>query len=152
MRLRPWIYAWAFLLAASGMAHAHGMFHEITRKETVVVTAEFDDGDPASYAQVKVYSPDGGEVEYQNGRTDRKGCFAFLPDRPGEWRIEIDGGMGHRILTAFVVNEASEAPKKQSSVGAWPKWHGIVTGLSLIFGICGFLMYFRAGKLDSQAR
>jgi nickel transport protein len=128
------------------------MFHEINRKETVVVSAEFDDGEPASYAQVKVYSPEGGEVEYQNGRTDRKGCFAFVPDRPGEWRIAIDAGMGHRITTAFVVNEVSEPPKKRDSVGPWPKWQGIVTGLSLIFGVCGLVMYRRAARLGRDAR
>lgn len=150
MRLRPWIYAWAFLVATSSVGHAHGMFHEITRKETVVVTARFDDDEPATYAQVKVYSPEGGEIEYQNGRTDKKGCFAFLPDRPGEWRIAIDGGMGHRLSTAVVVTGLSEAPKELESGGAQPRWEGIVTGLSLIFGLCGFLMYLRARKLNGQ--
>jgi nickel transport protein len=150
MQLRAWLYALAFLSAVSSVAHAHGLFHEVTRKEAVVVTALFDDGEPVTYAQVKVYSPDGGEIEYQNGRTDRKGSFAFLPDRPGEWRIAIDGGMGHRLNTAVVVNEISEAPKVRDSGGGRPRWPGLVTGLSLIFGLCGSLMYLKAKRLSRQ--
>jgi nickel transport protein len=118
----------------------------------VVITAEFDDGEPASYAQVKIYSPDGGQIEYQNGRTDKNGCFAFLPDRPGEWNITIVDGMGHRIQTEFVADEASEIRKKQDTGGPFPKWQGIVTGLGLILGISGFIMYFRARKLHRLVR
>ena len=152
MKPKPWFYMLAVFLAASGTAHAHGMFHEITKQEAVVINAEFDDGEPASYAQVKVYSPGGGDIEHQNGRTDKNGCFAFLPDHSGEWRIVIDGGMGHRLQTAFVVDEASETRKKQNNVRACSTWQGVVTGLSLIFGISGFIMYFRARKLLRQSR
>jgi nickel transport protein len=151
MRAQPWIYAWVFILAASGMAHAHGMYHDIAKKQAVVVAAGFDDGEPASYAEVKIYSPDGGEIEYQKGRTDRNGCFAFVPDRSGEWKITIDGGMGHRINAAYLAGEVSAAPREPHPAGPWPKWQGIVTGLSLIFGIFGSLAYFRSRRLDGRA-
>jgi nickel transport protein len=44
---------------------------------------------------VLVYAPGGGDTEFQNGRTDARGRFAFLPDRPGVWRVKVDAGMGH---------------------------------------------------------
>jgi len=152
MRPQPWLYAWALLLAASGMAHAHGMFHEIGKREAVVINAEFDDGEPVSYAQVKVYSPGGKEIEHQNGRTDKNGCFAFVPDRSGEWEILVDGGMGHRIQAAFAVNEASEIRETQDTGRACPTWQRVATGLSLIFGVSGLIMYVGARKLHRQVR
>ena len=150
MRSSPWVLTWILVLATPGMLYAHGMSHEITKKEAVVITAEFDDGEPASYAQVKVFSPESGEIEYQNGRTDKHGCFAFLPDRPGEWNITILAGMGHRIETAFVANEALENQKKQDTGGVFPRWQGVVTGLGLIFGASEFITYFRIRKLQRQ--
>ena len=60
-------------LMTTGIAYGHGMFHEIAGKDAVVVTAEYDDGEPMSYAGVKIFSPAGGKIEHQNGRTDKNG-------------------------------------------------------------------------------
>lgn len=152
MQARLWICLWIFLMAASGIAHAHAIFHEATRKEAVVIAARYDDGEPASYAQVKVTSPKGGKIEHQNGRTDKNGCFAFLPDLPGQWKITIDDGLGHRIDTELVVKNASGIQNKQDPLRVFPMWQGVVTGLSLIFGFFGVLMYFRVRKLHRQDR
>lgn len=133
-------------LMTTGIAWGHGMFHEIAGKEAVVVTAEYDDGEPMSYADVKIYSPAGGKIEHQNGRTDKNGCFAFVPDSPGQWRIIIDGDMGHVIDTTFAVDEALAVVNKQEAGQGYPRWQGILTGLSVIFGLCGFACYLRARK------
>lgn len=34
-------------------------------------------------------------VEYQNGRTDAQGRFAFVPSAAGDWLIRLDDGTGH---------------------------------------------------------
>jgi len=133
------------------MAHSHGIFQETTKKETVVIAVRYDDGEPASYAQVKISSPKGGNIEYQIGRTDKNGCFAFLPELPGRWRITIDDGLGHKIDTDFVVGD-SPGIEKKAPVTVCPRWHGVLTGLSLIFGISGLLMVFRMRKLSRQDR
>jgi nickel transport protein len=74
---------------------AHGITRTIEQKNAMVVTALYDDGEPISYAAVKIYSPDGGTVEYQNGRTDKSGRFAFVPSEAGEWLVRLDDGTGH---------------------------------------------------------
>ncbi len=147
MRSRSWIYAWVIILTASGIAYAHGVFHRITKTEAAVISAEYDDGEPMSYADVKVYSPAGEKIEYQNGRTDKNGRFAFVPDIPGAWRVSIDGGMGHVIHTTLALDEAMAVVGKAKSGQACPKWHGIVTGLGVIFGLCGCVYYIRMRKL-----
>jgi nickel transport protein len=147
MRSESWIYTWVIFLLTSGIAYAHGVFHQITKKEAIVITAEHDDGEPMSYADVKVYSPGGEKIEHQNGRTDKNGRFAVVPDIPGEWKITIDGGMGHVINSTFAVDEALDVASKEKAGTACPKWHGIVTGLGVIFGLCGCFYYIRMRKL-----
>lgn len=129
-----------------GMLHAHGVFHRIERQEAVVIVAEFDDGEPMSYADVKVHSPAGGKIEYQNGRTDRNGYFAFIPDGPGNWRITVDAGMGHLVDATIAVNESLHAEGKENVGKPYSRWQGIVTGIGFIFGLTGFIYYLRARK------
>jgi nickel transport protein len=146
MNSRLFVQILVLLLATSELAFAHRVFHEITKKEAVLVTAEYDDGEPMGYAAVKVYSPAGGKIEHQNGRTDKNGCFAFVPDSPGRWRITIDGEMGHLIDTTFAVDEALGVVKKEETGRGCSRWHGVATGLGVIFGLCGFACYIRARK------
>jgi len=94
------------LVAMPGMAAAHGVFHQVTRGEAVLVTAEYDDGDPMSCAEVKIHPPGEGKIAQQTGRTDRNGCFAFVPDVQGQWRVTIDGCMGHAVEATVTVDEA----------------------------------------------
>lgn len=152
MLLRPWICMWIFLLAGSGVAQGHGIFHETSKKEAVVIAARYDDGEPASYVQVRVTPPQGGKIEHQNGRTDKNGCFAFLPDLPGQWKITIDDGLGHKIDTELLVDEASGIQNKHDPLRVFPLWQAVVTGLSLIFGFFGVVMCFRVRKLHRQDR
>jgi nickel transport protein len=49
----------------------------------IVVSAEYDTGEPMSYAKVKISAP-GAELTFQSGRTDRNGRFCFFPDGPGD--------------------------------------------------------------------
>ena len=59
-----------------------------------------------TYAKVEVYSPADAKVEFQNGRTDAQGRFAFMPDTPGQWRIIMADNMGHRVEHAVDVSSA----------------------------------------------
>jgi hypothetical protein len=36
------------------------------------------------------------DTPYLTGTTDPAGLFTFLPGKPGEWRVVVDDGMGHR--------------------------------------------------------
>ena len=54
---------------------------------------------------MKIYSPADTEEEFQTGRTDANGVFAFVPDTAGEWGFIVDDGMGHRKESTFLIPE-----------------------------------------------
>lgn len=59
----------------------------------------YSDKTPMRYAEVLVFSPENEKAEYQNGRTDQSGRFAFLAETPGEWQMKVNDGMGHATVT-----------------------------------------------------
>jgi nickel transport protein len=54
----------------------------------------FGPDDPAAYSAFEIFGP-GDSIAHQKGRTDRHGVVAFLPDRPGSWRIKVIGEADH---------------------------------------------------------
>lgn len=94
-----------FLYSSLGnpiLAAAHGTDYRILETDyAVTVECLFAGGEPMQYAQVLLFSPDDAVVEFQNGRTDQQGRFAFLPHVPGTWRMKVKDGMGH-ALTADI--------------------------------------------------
>lgn len=75
-------------------AHALRAAHEQQGK-TILVRFAYSDDRGAEFASVRVIGADG--KEFQNGRTDARGCFAFAPDAAGTWRIIVADGMGHKV-------------------------------------------------------
>jgi nickel transport protein len=130
-------------------AWAHGTDSRILGDNKAVTAAfYYSDGEPMSYAKVLVFSPQDQKTEYQNGRTDRQGRFAFYPDTPGIWRIEASDGMGHQAQSSVQVGETkSEEKNAEKEIFVPNKQTGTssvllksITGLSLIFNIF-FVMY-----------
>ncbi|MEF2145570.1 MAG: hypothetical protein V3573_09010 [Desulfovibrionaceae bacterium] len=98
--MRSVLAALTLLVLLGGMvlpvrAEAHGVRRVHYESTAFVVEVSFSDGTAASYAEVLVFAPENSDVEFQNGRTDAKGRFAFLPDRPGNWLVRVNAGMGH---------------------------------------------------------
>ncbi len=92
---------------------AHGTGHRVLRDAgAITVESFYSDKEPMRYAEVLLYGPSDQEIEYQNGRTDQNGRFAFVPDREGTWRLNISDGMGHLMKTDI------EVQKPQASVPA----------------------------------
>jgi nickel transport protein len=76
---------------------AHGTGHRlVTDRAAITVEFFYSDNEPMSYAEVLIFGPQDHQVEFQNGRTDRKGRFSVYPSVPGAWRIEASDGMGHK--------------------------------------------------------
>jgi hypothetical protein len=74
----------------------HGITVRLAREGRVVVaTCRYDGGIPVAGALVTVLAP-GVDAPYLTGTTDPAGLFTFLPGTPGEWRVVVDDGMGHR--------------------------------------------------------
>ncbi len=120
------------LLSLACFGHDLGLRYEITGG-AVVVRAAYADREPCAYAAVLIYGPGDTKTEHQNGRTDAKGNFAFVPDRVGEWRAVIDDELGHKkeIRVAWGIAAAPAAAAPDSL----PR--KIVTGLALLFGLTG---------------
>jgi len=140
------IYKTLFLTFSAVLFFAASMFaHGVDctfGSKAKSVKARYDDGSPMSYCDVQIFSPDG--KEFQSGVTDRNGVFSFLPDTEGEWKIEIDDGMGHKANERVFINEKLEFTEKKEY--RLPKVYGALTGLSLIFGIAGFIFMFGKRK------
>ena len=75
-------------------AHALRASHE-RQGETILARFAYSDDRATEFASVRVIGADG--KEFQNGRTDARGRFAFVPDAPGTWRIIVADGMGHKV-------------------------------------------------------
>lgn len=122
---------------------AHGTGYRILEQDRSVITLEcyYSDGNAMSYAEVCIFSPEGSdknsEVEYQNGRTDYNGRFAFSPDSSGTWKVEVNDGMGHKIQTQIKVDLESKTQVKisKSEFKKESKSIKACLGISLIFNI-----------------
>ena len=132
-----------FILMSSGINRilAHGVEYEIQENKAAIIKVGYDDGEPMSYAEVKIFSPNNAKIEYQNGRTDRNGCFSFLPDVPGEWKIVVNDGMGHGVVTKIPIKEGM---KIDIIHHGFPRWQKLITGMSIIFGLTGIIFYFKS--------
>ena len=122
-------------------AFSHGISVRLEEDKALMVAAEFDDGEPVSYAEVEIYLT-GEALPFQTGFTDRNGRFLFHPDKAGEWQVIVNDGMGHRqaVTTKTGANLATPGSVAPRPV---PVYLGIVIGISLIFGFSGLVVLVR---------
>ncbi len=131
------------MLWGENSALAHGVEYEIRENKAAIIKISYDDGEPMSYAEVKIFSPYNAGIEYQNGRTDSNGCFAFIPDKPGEWKVVVNDGMGHGISKKVTIMEGLNVDIVNKGFYRWQK---LITGISIIFGLTGLIFYIRVRK------
>jgi len=134
----------AFQAWAPAHAFAHGTTYDVLDSAaTVAARFAYDDGEPMMYAEVLVFRPGDDDIEYQNGRTDRLGHFAFRPDTAGTWRVEVSDGMGHKVEADIQVDADLAGAAAVGDRGRRPASVGlrVVTGLSLLanLGLLGLL-------------
>jgi len=143
------------LLSLTAVVLAHELRLETSpRPPAVLVTASYAGQEPLPYAPVNIFSPGPGGVEFQNGRTDARGRFAFIPDQTGEWRIVVDDELGHRQESSVLITETFLNPDTSSTAGtadpetaAAPLLWRWLTGISLILGVTGILFWLKARRL-----
>jgi nickel transport protein len=136
------------IMSAASLCQAHGVEGMVERTDGYCVTAQYDDGEPASYAAVEIKAPD-SDLVFQKGRTDRNGRFMFQPEVPGRWQAIVQDGMGHRLALDVEVGGAPDTTAKvhvgMSAAGGFQgRFRNILTGLAIIFGVCGFFYGWRA--------
>ena len=131
------------------IAFSHGIDLSVEERESIVVTALYNDGTPMNYAETEVYAPD-AEILFCSGFTDRNGRFCIFPDVSGEYRVVIQDGMGHRAEKVVAANQGGIKAEAQAAPGlhnhATLKVEKIIVGLSAIFLISGGLFWYRGRK------
>lgn len=126
----------AALLA--GSLHAHVLTHTAQPGTAVIVELRYGDGGPFTYESAEVYRP-GESVPFLAGRTDANGRLAFVPDRPGDWRVRAYSEDGHG--GDFTVAATPEAGAAAPSAGLGTVG-GLAVGLSVLFGVFGIWSLF----------
>ncbi len=124
------------LLAAlllPGGARGHEVFHEVRPGGAVAVRFTHGDGEPVARARGEVYSPADAGAPHQEGRTDRAGWLAFVPDRPGSWRVKVVDATGHGLEVAVEVGADGAASARSSGApGGATTWLGLAA-VSAVF-------------------
>jgi nickel transport protein len=94
----------SMLHMSRGETHAHGVeYSSLESSSAIVVEFRYSSGEPLRFAEVTVCFPADTKVEYQSGRSDRNGRFAFLPKIQNEWFVNVDDGRGHALSTRLEV-------------------------------------------------
>lgn len=105
----------ASLLLWASVAYGHGVTYGICDEHAMAVRFVYAGGEPMSYVEAKVFGPESSpDLEFQNGRTDARGVFAFVPDRPGPWRVEAWDNLGHKGSIKVVVEQSNTGLKAGS--------------------------------------
>lgn len=124
----------------------------------VQVESWFDlGGESAQRARVEIFRADGTrELE---GRTDNRGVFTFRPTGPGEIRVVISAGAGHRKELTIRAGELTKAVHSSAEVPAAPddvpsfadrsartSARDIVLGVCLILAAAAFTVSWRNAR------
>lgn len=152
MMRNPLAVAWLMLLALPLNALAHGTDYRIVDNDAVVAAEFFySDKTPMQYAEILVFSPKSDTIEHQNGRTDQNGGFAFFANTPGDWRIEVNDGMGHAVHATVTVPPAGKGDTSDGLAGKPPRASAAArdgllgnatTGVRVAFGLSLLLNLF----------
>lgn len=105
------------VIFAASLAHSHAVTYGIFDAHAVAVRFSYAGGEPMSYVETKVFGPKSTpDLEFQNGRTDARGVFAFVPNIPGSWRVEAWDNLGHKGSIEVVVEQSNTGLKAGSQV------------------------------------
>jgi nickel transport protein len=130
--------------------YAHTVNYDIQQKG-IAVKIFYTAGDPASHSGYEIYGPS-DDIPYQTGRTDKNGFLAFVPDRPGTWKIKVLGESAHGfhgVTTEIQVDKALDLKSFNKPLVATSV--KLITGISIIIGLFGVYALFRARKgISSQ--
>jgi nickel transport protein len=141
------LFVLAFGLVLPAYVFGHGVeVYDLSAEDRPVRTVYFkySTDEPVSFARIKLYPPSTreGNVESLVSITDRNGLFCFIPDEEGEWRVDMEDGMGHKGSISVNSVFSGEAPDAESGGGPGnaarpPLAFNIALGISLLLNIFG---------------
>lgn len=115
------------VISFASLAYSHGITYGIFDAQTVAVRFSYAGGEPMSYVETKVFGPKSTpDLEFQNGWTDARGIFAFVPNSTGSWRVDAWDNLGHKGSIEVVVEQGNEGLKSASQAG------GLTDGLTMV--------------------
>ena len=149
------ILAMLSLLLFHAESRAHGLEYSVSEiAGRPIVSFKYSGGSPASYTEVKIWSPANDSIEFQNGRTDKNGRFSFVPDLEGMWRIALNDGMGHALTVDYNVTtivrgtkDVVNSPVEQNNTTLYA-----VLGCSLLMNAGGIIGRLRKMTLTACRR
>lgn len=136
---------------------SHGVLGRIGSGKGVLVEAEYDDGEPMTYASIEIFDSE-DNLPFQSGRTDRNGRFLFYPDKLGDWKVVVADGMGHRLALKtnidkmFNLDETNEQQAKGINENSLSRYERALMGISIIFGISGIFFWWRGRRSYKRDR
>ncbi len=132
------------------ISYSHGVTGSIRTGEAVIAEIRYDDGEPFSYSEAKIFSPDNKTVEFLNTRTDAKGVVSFIPEKKGLWKISVTDGISHGKELEINITDDMAGAKSLNSWGEARK-DKLIKAFLLIWAIIATSLYFGArGKLRSS--
>ena len=150
------ILAGVALLTGTGPAAAHGVEAQAGSGPAAWVRAEYSDGEPMSYAKVRILDPQG--QTFQVGNADGRGCFAWLPATAGPYRAVMDDGQGHRaeVSLDWSPGAKAEAPAAgqdgASGLRGQSPWARAAWGLSFLFWLGGAWFWWKGRAVAASRR
>ncbi|HIK48171.1 carboxypeptidase-like regulatory domain-containing protein [Thermosynechococcus sp. M55_K2018_012] len=126
---------------------AHGVDLRYQPQQVIRVTAQYESGQPMAEATVQVFAPDRPQEAVISGTTNAQGEFQFVPDRPGQWQVQVrQGGHGglltipvgtHAQATAEVALTAVPEPPRTVSLSQYTPAQITVMVLAVVWGAIG---------------
>lgn len=133
MRSNFFFFACVWMMVMPLCVLAHGTDYRLIDKKTVVAEFFYSDKTPMQYAEILIFSPANDKIEFQNGRTDQNGRFAFLAETPGNWQVKVNDGMGHAVHATVAVKRPEPGPQAATEIsGNEPK--AVAQKSSTLFG------------------
>ncbi|QEQ01479.1 carboxypeptidase-like regulatory domain-containing protein [Thermosynechococcus sp. QKsg1] len=128
-------------------ALAHGVELRYKPQQVIHITARYDSGEPMANARVQVFAPDRPQQAVISGTTNAQGEFQFVPDRRGQWQVQVrQGGHGglltipvatHAQATAEVALTAVPEPPRTVSLSQYTPAQITVMILAVLWGAIG---------------
>jgi hypothetical protein len=148
-------------------ADAHGLGATCkVQGDRVELEAYYDDDTPAQNARVRV--EDELRLLVAEGRTNEQGRWSFARPEPGQYRIAVDAGAGHRTTVALVIPGSDTGSAPGSAADSVPTpgqpdrdeftrfpWLRLGLGIAAIAGVGGIawvLLRVRRHAAGNRAR
>jgi len=127
---------------------AHGTEYTAEAGKAIVIKSAYSGSEPFSFCEALVFAPGNTKNVFQKGRTDKNGFFAFVPDKPGDWTVKMNDGMGHAINASVTVNK--ELNVSGASGGSINFLQKLVMVMLFVWGSFGTAMLFRRKYSEKQ--